>query len=60
MEPPLEPQPSDASESNDPVDDLSAFDVDAIAALAEFEAEHRRALAMQSLYYRRRRAGGAA
>lgn len=37
------------------------FDIDAFAALAEFEAEHQRVLAMQSLYRRRsREAGGAA
>jgi len=28
--------------------------------LAEFETEHRRMLSMQSLYYKRRKAGGVA
>jgi hypothetical protein len=36
------------------------FEVDAMEALAEFEAEHRRILAMQNLYTRRRRAGDVA
>ena len=36
------------------------FEVDAMEALAEFEVEHRRILAMQNLYIRRRRAGDVA
>ncbi len=32
-------------------------ELDALEALAEFEIEHRRILAMQTLYYKRRRAG---
>jgi hypothetical protein len=41
-------------------DPLTAFDVDELTALAEFETEHRRMLAMQSLYYRRQGRGGVA
>jgi hypothetical protein len=36
------------------------FEVDVMEALAEFEAEHRRILAMQNLYNRRRRSGDVA
>ena len=36
------------------------FEVDVMEALAEFEAEHRRILAMQNLYIRRRRSGDVA
>lgn len=36
------------------------FEVDAMESLAEFEAEHRRVLAMQNLYHQRRRAGDVA
>ena len=39
---------------------LTALDLDAMEELAAFETEHRRILSMQSLYYRRRKAGGAA
>jgi hypothetical protein len=35
-------------------------ELDALETLAEFETEHRRILSMQTLYYKRRRAGGAA
>lgn len=58
MEPLPQPASDDAQPSTD--DEFAAFDIDALAALAEFEAEHRRTLAMQSLYLRRNRAGGAA
>ena len=58
MEPLPQPESADAQPGTD--DEFAAFDMDAFAALAEFEAEHRRTLAMQSLYLRRNRAGGAA
>ena len=35
-------------------------ELDALEALAEFEIEHRRILAMQTLFYKRRKAGGVA
>jgi hypothetical protein len=41
-------------------DPLTVFDVDALTALAEFETEHRRMLAMQTLYYRRQGRSGVA
>jgi len=55
------PQQDHVVDRNQPGDDVRMFDIDAFAALAEFEAEHQRVLAMQSLYRRRsREAGGAA
>lgn len=39
---------------------LAIEEIDALEALAEFEVEHRRILAMQALFYRRRKAGGVA
>jgi len=38
----------------------SIEEIDTLEALAEFEVEHRRILAMQTLYYKRRKAGGVA
>lgn len=35
-------------------------EMDALESLAEFEVEHRRILAMQTLYYKKRKAGGVA
>jgi hypothetical protein len=43
-----------------PHEAFSGDDLDALEALAEFEIEHRRILAMQTLYYRRRKPGGVA
>lgn len=60
MEPKRDQDSSVERPVTDPDAELSAFDIDAIAALAEFETEHQRFLAMQSLYYRRHKAGGAA
>jgi hypothetical protein len=55
------PQPDQFVDRSQPDDDIRMFDIDAFAALAEFEAEHQRVLALQSLYRRRsREAGGAA
>jgi hypothetical protein len=42
------------------VEAFTADELDALEKLAEFEAEHRRILAMQTLYYKRRKAGGVA
>jgi hypothetical protein len=49
--------PADAS--RDPLA-VTDQEVDYLETLAEFEIEHRRILAMQTLYYKRRRAGGVA
>ena len=35
-------------------------EIDALETLAEFETEHRRILAMQTLFYKRRKSGGVA
>lgn len=43
-----------------PIEAFTGDDLDALEALAEFEIEHRRILAMQTLYYRRRKPGGVA
>lgn len=43
-----------------PYEAFSNDELDALEALAEFELEHRRILAMQTLFYKRRRAGGVA
>jgi hypothetical protein len=43
-----------------PYEAFSIEEIDALEALAEFEVEHRRILAMQTLFYKRRKAGGIA
>jgi hypothetical protein len=43
-----------------PYEVFSIDEIDALEALAEFEIEHRRILAMQTLFYKRRKAGGVA
>jgi hypothetical protein len=43
-----------------PDEAFSIEELDALEALAEFEIEHRRILAMQTLFYKRRKAGGVA
>ncbi len=43
-----------------PYEAFSNDELDALEALAEFEMEHRRILAMQTLFYKRRKAGGVA
>ena len=43
-----------------PYEAFSIEELDALEALAEFEVEHRRILAMQTLFYKRRKAGGVA
>lgn len=42
------------------VESFTDEELDALEALAEFEVEHRRILAMQTLFYKRRKAGGVA
>jgi hypothetical protein len=62
----MEPEPrrlrdvsADAAEPA-PYEAFSNDEIDALEALAEFEVEHRRILAMQTLFYKRRKAGGVA
>jgi hypothetical protein len=43
-----------------PFEAFTDDELDALEALAEFELEHRRILAMQTLFYKRRKAGGVA
>lgn len=43
-----------------PYEVFSIEELDALEALAEFEVEHRRILAMQTLFYKRRKTGGVA
>ena len=43
-----------------PYEAFSNDEIDALEALAEFEIEHRRILAMQTLFYKRRKSGGVA
>jgi hypothetical protein len=43
-----------------PYEEFTIEELDALEALAEFEVEHRRILAMQTLFYKRRKAGGVA
>ena len=43
-----------------PYEAFTIEEIDALEALAEFEVEHRRILAMQTLFYKRRKAGGVA
>jgi hypothetical protein len=50
----------DASSERGPFETFSDDELDALEALAEFETEHRRILAMQTLFYKRRKAGGVA
>ena len=51
----------DADPVTDPsVESFTDEELDALEALAEFEVEHRRILAMQTLFYKRRKAGGVA
>jgi hypothetical protein len=50
---------ADAAEP-DPYEAFSIDEIDALEALAEFEIEHRRILAMQTLFYKRRKNGGVA
>jgi hypothetical protein len=47
-------------ESSTPYESFTDEELDALESLAEFEAEHRRILAMQTLFYKRRKAGGVA
>jgi hypothetical protein len=61
----MEPEPGQPIPERDAsrAPDLAYFtdeELDALETLAEFETEHRRILSMQTLYYRRRKAGGAA
>jgi hypothetical protein len=49
-----------ASPGDAPFESFTDEEIDALETLAEFEAEHRRILAMQTLFYKRRKAGGAA
>ena len=48
------------SGADGPFESFTDEEIDALETLAEFEAEHRRILAMQTLFYKRRKAGGAA
>jgi hypothetical protein len=48
------------SDTRGPFETFSDDELDALEALAEFETEHRRILAMQTLFYKRRKAGGVA
>lgn len=48
------PQGADA---RGPFETFSDDELDALEALAEFEIEHRRILAMQTLFYKRRKGG---
>jgi hypothetical protein len=50
----------DGESTSERVEKFTLEELDALETLAEFEMEHRRILAMQSLYYRRHKAGGAA
>lgn len=43
-----------------PYESFTDEEIDALETLAEFEAEHRRILAMQTLFYKRRKSGGVA
>jgi hypothetical protein len=43
--------------SDTPYEAFSDDELEALEALAAFEAEHRRILAMQTLFYRRRKGG---
>ena len=59
----MEAQAEDAPRGDDargPFESFSDDELDALEALAEFEVEHRRILAMQTLFYKRRKAGGVA
>jgi hypothetical protein len=47
---------SDASRPS-PYETFTDDELDALEALAEFEVEHRRILAMQTLFYKRRKGG---
>lgn len=50
-----------AAASGDAAREIASIEeIDTLEALAEFEVEHRRILAMQTLYYKRRKAGGVA
>ena len=42
-----------------PYEAFTDDEIDALEALAEFELEHQRILAMQTLYYKRRKLGTA-
>jgi hypothetical protein len=46
--------------SSSPYEFFTDEEIDALETLAEFEAEHRRILAMQTLFYKRRKSGGVA
>ncbi len=62
----MEPEPrrlrdvSAVEAESAPYEVFSIEELDALEALAEFEVEHRRILAMQTLFYKRRKAGGVA
>ena len=43
-----------------PYEAFTDEEIDALETLAEFETEHRRILAMQTLFYKRRKSGGVA
>ena len=45
------------TDSRGPFETFSDDELDALEALAEFEIEHRRILAMQTLFYKRRKGG---
>jgi hypothetical protein len=45
------------SDARGPFETFSDDELDALEALAEFEIEHRRILAMQTLFYKRRKGG---
>lgn len=51
---------SAAKSGSAPYEEFTIEELDALEALAEFEVEHRRILAMQTLFYKRRKAGGVA
>jgi hypothetical protein len=62
----MEPEPgrlrdvTTANREDAPFESFTDEEIDALETLAEFEAEHRRILALQTLFYKRRKAGGAA
>lgn len=49
--------PTSSSATSSPYESFTDDELDALEALAEFEVEHRRILAMQTLFYKRRKGG---
>lgn len=60
MEPEARHLASVPAEDRAPFETFTDDEIDALESLAEFEVEHRRILAMQTLFYKRRKAGGIA